>query len=82
MNTSIYAYDGISFLDLRFENDVNMYGIQTPRDHRDYKGRFENDVNMYGIQTFQHAIHRRVKFENDVNMYGIQTTCSFKTLKQ
>ena len=22
-------YEGISFSDLRFENDVNMYGIQT-----------------------------------------------------
>ena len=24
-----YAYDGISFLNLRFENDVKMYGTQT-----------------------------------------------------
>ena len=24
-----YAYDGISFSNLRFENDVKMYGTQT-----------------------------------------------------
>ena len=38
-------------MDLRFENDVKMYGIQTTSN----KGRkiswFENDVKMYGIQT-------------------------------
>lgn len=25
----IYTDDGVSFLNLRFENDVKMYGIQT-----------------------------------------------------
>ena len=73
MNTSIYAYDGISFLDLRFENDVNMYGIQTQYHKvRAYK-MFENDVNMYGIQTRHVNSASGPKFENDVNMYGIQT---------
>lgn len=27
---TFYAGDGISFLNLRFENDVKMYGIQAP----------------------------------------------------
>ena len=34
-----------------FENDVNMYGIQTIRALALYDYMFENDVNMYGIQT-------------------------------
>lgn len=43
--------DGSSFSDLRFENDVKMYGTQTHfrvcfRDHV-----FENDVKMYATQT-------------------------------
>ena len=50
-NTLFYASDGISFLNLRFENDVNMYGIQTRFGERTERERFENDVNMYGIQT-------------------------------
>ena len=28
LSTLYYADDGISFLDLGFENDVNMYGTQ------------------------------------------------------
>ena len=73
MNTSIYAYDGISFLDLRFENDVNMYGIQTDLAKKYKVNAFENDVNMYGIQTCRGAVYLTIVFENDVNMYGIQT---------
>ena len=43
--------EGSSFLTLRFENDVNMYGTQT--NTTTFKGNilFENDVNMYGTQT-------------------------------
>ena len=52
MNTLFYASDGISFLNLRFENDVNMYGIQTNTSSITQNAEFENDVNMYGIQTF------------------------------
>jgi len=34
-----------------FENDVKMYGTQTPC-HRIHDGEwFENDVKMYGTQT-------------------------------
>ena len=50
-NTLFYASDGISFLNLRFENDVNMYGIQTGWYTQANGNGFENDVNMYGIQT-------------------------------
>ena len=55
-NTLFYASDGISFLNLRFENDVNMYGIQTDRSFLHLIPQFENDVNMYGIQTKQLTI--------------------------
>ena len=34
-----------------FENDVNMYGIQTVQSINFIQQQFENDVNMYGIQT-------------------------------
>ena len=43
--------DGISFLNLRFENDVKMYGIQTYCGAWQCRYLFENDVKMYGIQT-------------------------------
>ena len=35
----------------KFENDVNMYGIQTQKPDIMSNFSFENDVNMYGIQT-------------------------------
>ena len=38
-------------MDLRFENDVKMYGIQTGICHGQIRYQFENDVKMYGIQT-------------------------------
>ena len=72
-NTLFYASDGISFLNLRFENDVNMYGIQTVFAGLNFSGMFENDVNMYGIQTQSRKQFSGIEFENDVNMYGIQT---------
>ena len=45
------ADESSSFLNLRFENDVKMYGTQTPG--QGYTGllEFENDVKMYGTQT-------------------------------
>ena len=39
-------------MDLRFENDVKMYGIQTIQTENCLIMQFENDVKMYGIQTF------------------------------
>ena len=46
-----YADDGISFLNLRFENDVKMYGTQTRKCFIRFMMKFENDVKMYGTQT-------------------------------
>ena len=34
-----------------FENDVKMYGTQTPKSYPNLPGSFENDVKMYGTQT-------------------------------
>ena len=48
---TFYAGDGISFLNLRFENDVKMYGTQTSDVSPIYCYEFENDVKMYGTQT-------------------------------
>ena len=48
---TFYAGDGISFLNLRFENDVKMYGTQTIFDYIYLLSMFENDVKMYGTQT-------------------------------
>lgn len=53
-----YAYDGISFSNLRFENDVKMYGTQTDLEKVVSAIKFENDVKMYGVQhpnTQKHA---------------------------
>ena len=73
---TFYAGDGISFLNLRFENDVKMYGTQTL--HNLYRGAvaFENDVKMYGTQTVRNMDNLEQQFENDVKMYGTQTTRS------
>ena len=48
---TFYVSDGISFSDLRFENDVEMYGAQTSTDACSATAKFENDVEMYGAQT-------------------------------
>ena len=45
------ADESSSFLNLRFENDVKMYGTQTPSTGRPRFFAFENDVKMYGTQT-------------------------------
>ena len=67
------ASDGGSFLNLRFENDVKMYGIQTSLQGGLSGLGFENDVKMYGIQTAVKLKRFITMFENDVKMYGIQT---------
>ena len=51
LSTVHYAGDGISFLNLRFENDVKMYGTQTKFLLMIKESEFENDVKMYGTQT-------------------------------
>ena len=70
---TFYAGDGISFLNLRFENDVKMYGTQTKRKVKRWLLWFENDVKMYGTQTRRSTVCGRTAFENDVKMYGTQT---------
>ena len=48
---TFYVSDGISFSNLRFENDVEMYGAQTVNMAENPSEAFENDVEMYGAQT-------------------------------
>ena len=45
------ADESSSFLNLRFENDVKMYGTQTSDLEDRCNVLFENDVKMYGTQT-------------------------------
>ena len=45
------ADESSSFLNLRFENDVKMYGTQTSGVELNTYDQFENDVKMYGTQT-------------------------------
>ena len=70
---TFYAGDGISFLNLRFENDVKMYGTQTFLITVISSSKFENDVKMYGTQTRRLNTPTLTMFENDVKMYGTQT---------
>ena len=72
MGTLFYAGDSISFLNLRFENDVKMYGTQAIRESIDGILEFENDVKMYGTQAIEQAMSVCLVFENDVKMYGTQ----------
>ena len=46
------ADESSSFLNLRFENDVKMYGTQTNWILLKVFDLFENDVKMYGTQTY------------------------------
>ena len=70
------ADESSSFLNLRFENDVKMYGTQTSGGTDAFGLMFENDVKMYGTQTIPKAIRGTRMFENDVKMYGTQTHTS------
>ena len=67
------ADESSSFLNLRFENDVKMYGTQTVVAVRSASLRFENDVKMYGTQTLICGYSIWCWFENDVKMYSTQT---------
>ena len=67
------ADESSSFLNLRFENDVKMYGTQTGLMFSNMARKFENDVKMYGTQTICSAAFISLVFENDVKMYGTQT---------
>ena len=70
---TFYVSDGISFSNLRFENDVEMYGAQTTIPSTIQIYQFENDVEMYGAQTDGVLVFICFQFENDVEMYGAQT---------
>ena len=70
------ADESSSFLNLRFENDVKMYGTQTGSNIIPLAGKFENDVKMYGTQTKKRFTKELSVFENDVKMYGTQTYTS------
>ena len=50
---TFYVSDGISFSNLRFENDVEMYGAQAAPPLLPRNTSFENDVEMYGAQALQ-----------------------------
>ena len=69
---TFYVSDGISFSNLRFENDVEMYGAQAFTPNTRSISSFENDVEMYGAQARRWARCRIFRFENDVEMYGAQ----------
>ena len=51
LSTLFCADDDGSFLNLRFENDVKMYGTETMYSEKWVFGLFENDVKMYGTET-------------------------------
>ena len=51
LSTLFCANDGGSFLNLRFENDVKMYGTETSSGIFCFVKPFENDVKMYGTET-------------------------------
>ena len=51
LSTLFCADDDGSFLNLRFENDVKMYGTETKFQAEYDQSPFENDVKMYGTET-------------------------------
>ncbi len=60
LKSKFYVNDGISFLNLRFENDVEMYGTQTFDCAFYFPPVFENDVEMYGTQTIPRQNRRNL----------------------
>ena len=56
LSTLFCANDGGSFLKLRFENDVKMYGTETYTNTVKETIKFENDVKMYGTETQNYSI--------------------------
>ena len=72
-----YAGDGISFLDLRFENDVKQYGTQAPKTSFRFLQVFENDVKQHGTQAERKQLPKGSRFENDVKQHGTQALVFF-----
>ena len=60
------ADDGGSFLNLRFENDVKVYGTETIILCVRMQTLFENDVKVYGTETSMPVKYSKPVFENDV----------------
>ncbi len=73
LSTLFCADDDGSFLNLRFENDVKMYGTETKNRGCMRAKLFENDVKMYGTETTNTNSNTTTEFENDVKMYGTET---------
>ena len=69
LSTILYADDGISFLNLRFENDVKVDGTQTSKFIIKLTIWFENDVKVDGTQTKNATINMLHVFENGVKWY-------------
>ena len=61
-------------MNLRFENDVKTYSIQTSTAVSYVAAPFENDVKTYSIQTKLGFAYSPNGFENDVKTYSIQTS--------
>ena len=74
LSTLFCADDDGSFLNLRFENDVKMYGTETMILNLYALCLFENDVKMYGTETPLSFVNSSIEFENDVKMYGTETS--------
>lgn len=76
--------EGSSFLTLKFENDVNMYGTQTGLFVMYVANPFENDVNMHGTQTILEFCLVIFRFENDVKylkQWKLQNSCTANNQK-
>ena len=69
-------------MNLRFENDVKMYGTQAYQKPLCTGVTFENDVKMYGTQALLLAERSPPQFENDVKMYGTQAVKSIIRLRE
>ena len=60
LSTLFCADDDGSFLNLRFENDVKMYGTETAVNGYMKEAEFENDVKMYGTETYTNRDDQKV----------------------
>ena len=60
------ADESSSFLNLRFENDVKMYGTQTLSCGYNLTTWFENDVKCMVLKPLRTIYRSNLTFENDV----------------
>ena len=71
---TFYVSDGISFSNLRFENDVEMYGAQADWSVYTVLSSFENDVEMYGAQADTDAEAEALLFEHQTFLHHSHTS--------